>query len=132
MSRRVRAWLAARAGPVPPTLQAAMESAVDADLPSGTAWQEPDGPADRLDAPSHGPDELAPALASAALRVLVDAIDRGDNRAAALALLAADALVTAACEAATDPGVDTDTALNVLCATFAPDRLDGLLPEGSP
>jgi hypothetical protein len=107
MSRDARAWLAGRAGAVPPTLQSAMESAA--------ATQSPE-------------TRLPRALGDAALRAAVAALARCDERDAALTLLAADALVTAACEAA----ADSETELEHLCATFAPERLASLLPSEAP
>lgn len=89
MSDRARAWLAMRAGAVPPVLEARMERAID----------------DVLD-----DDVVARALADAARSCLRDAVRAGDDRAAALHLLAADALITYACEAAAAGdahGIDT-------------------------
>lgn len=80
-------------------------------------------------------------LAAAALQCLRAAAQLGDDRAAALHLLAADALITAACEAAAEAGpaeleaVRSDTAparladLIVLPAV-PPD--DGTNPAGGP
>jgi hypothetical protein len=81
-----RAWLAVRAGAVPPSLQARMESAVEA----VAAAAQPDVPAE---------------LSGAAIACLLRAFEGCDERAAALHLLAADALMTSACEAAA--GVDS-------------------------
>jgi hypothetical protein len=67
---------------------------------------------------------LSEQLAAAALDCLRDALDRCDERAAALPLLAADALITAACEAAAS---EVPAALDRLAAACAPDRLAGLI-----
>lgn len=99
MSDRARAWLAMRAGAVPPELESRMESAID-DVP--------------------GDDTIHGALADAARICLRDALAAGDDRAAALHLLAADALLTYACEAAADPDA---SALTQLADAFAPERL---------
>jgi hypothetical protein len=99
-------WLAARDGTVPPALAARMAAAVDA-VPTGA-----------------GPD-VPGRLAHAALDCLRTAFDDCDDRAAALHLLAADALVTAACEAAAQAGLAT---LEELCDALSPQRLAALLP----
>ena len=88
MSDRARAWLAMRAGAVPPVLEARMERAMD----------------DVLD-----DDVVARALADAARSCLLAAVHSGDDRAAALHLLAADALITYACEAAAGDADCIDT-----------------------
>jgi hypothetical protein len=67
---------------------------------------------------------LSEQLAAAALDCLREALDRCEERAAALPLLAADALITAACEAAASEAPD---ALDRLAAACAPDRLAGLI-----
>ena len=103
MSDRARAWLAMRAGAVPPVLEARMESALD----------------DVLD-----DDVVARALADAARSCLRDAMRAGEDRAAALHLLAADALITYACEAA---AVGAAHDLDVLADTSGADRLSQLL-----
>jgi hypothetical protein len=98
MSDRARAWLAMRAGAVPPALEARMERAVD----------------DALD------DESIPrALAEAAKSCVREALAIGDRREAALHLLAADALITYACAAASDDPV----MLRELAAEWQPARL---------
>jgi hypothetical protein len=111
VSRRARVWLVERAGPVPPSLQAAMERAADA------------ARGDRV-----GADSLPEILADATMRALRDAVRLGADREGALPLLAADALVTFACEAAAEAGVDTEAVLDRVCAAFAPALLDDLLP----
>lgn len=88
-----------RAGPVPPELEARMESAID-------------------DAPDD--DSVHAPLADAARICLRDALAAGDDRAAALHLLAADALLTYACEAAAEHGA---AALAELVEVFASERL---------
>lgn len=103
MSDRARAWLAMRAGAVPPALEARMERAIDDAV---------------------GEDTLPAALADAARACLREALAIGDDRAAALHLLAADALMTCACEAAAEEGGD---ALDDLVNATAPERLAHLL-----
>jgi hypothetical protein len=107
MSVHGRVWLAHRAGTVPPSLQAFMESAVDA-IP--------------------GDDDAGAAreLAAAALACLHQALRLGDDRAAALPLLAADALMTAACEEAALRGDIAD-----LTDEFSTARLRSLLSAAS-
>ncbi|MGH7448341.1 MAG: hypothetical protein ACRELT_12315 [Longimicrobiales bacterium] len=106
MSDRTRAWLALRAGAVPPVLEARMESAID-------------------DVFDH--DASADALADAARSCLRDALAAGDDRAAALHLLAADALITYACEAAADDGPE---ALAALAEAWSAERLAYLVEAG--
>lgn len=81
MNGRARAWLAGRAGAVPPVLEARMERAIDDAMEDGS---------------------IAAMLSDAARICLRDALADPDSRAAALHLLAADALVTYACEAAVE------------------------------
>lgn len=95
MSDRARAWLAMRAGAVPPVLEARLESAID----------------DAFD-----DDDLPDELADAARSCLRAALAAGDDRDAALHLLAADALITYACEAAADGGGEALSALAGMCA----------------
>jgi hypothetical protein len=138
-----RAWLAVRAGAVPPSLQARMESAVEA----VAAAAPPDVPAE---------------LSGAAIACLLRAFEGCDERAAALHLLAADALMTSACEAAagvdsadagaapaaaataatstaataaaataaTSTAATAAAALDALCASVSLRRLSLLLPDG--
>jgi hypothetical protein len=103
VSAQARAWLALRAGAVPPSLEARMEAAVDA---------VGDGRSVHRD------------LADAALRCLLAAARLGDDRGAALHLLAADALITAACEAAAEAG---PAALEAVRADATPARLADLM-----
>lgn len=56
--------------------------------------------------------DIPAALASAAFACLRRAVERGRDRAAALDLLAADALLTYACEAAAEAGPDVGTVLD--------------------
>ena len=105
MSARARSWLASRAGAVPPQLEAAMENAVDE-------------VADDIAVPH--------ALAAAARVCLVRALHDCDDRSAALPLLAADALMTFACEAAADgDGAD----IMEFAASWAPERLALMLTD---
>jgi hypothetical protein len=112
---QARSFLAA-SGDVPPQLMARMTEALDEALDEAA---HPDAPADA--APADLPDLLG-AAAMACLRL---ALERCDERYAALHLLAADALITAACEAAAG-GEDADAAvarLRALCDEFAVHRL---------
>jgi hypothetical protein len=106
MSTTAHAWLAVRGG-VPPQLAAVMEDAVDRAVARHT--------------------ELAGVLAEAARICLVDALDHCDERSAALPLLAADALMTFACEAAAD---GERAGIAELAESCAPQRLALLLPGG--
>lgn len=63
-------------------------------------------------------------LAEAAIICLRAATRHGDERSAALHLLAADALITIACEAAAEEGT---AALEALCADATPARLSHLV-----
>jgi hypothetical protein len=107
-----RAWLAAIGGTaVPASLQARMEQAL-----RDVAADQPD---------------VADLFAAAALSCLQDALAQCEERDAALHLLAADALMTAACEAA---AADADAAerLPALCAAYDVQRvaaLAGLTPS---
>ena len=96
------AWLAPRLAAAPADLADRMRSAV----------------ADGSGAPV--PD----ALAAAALACLRRGIDGGERRAAALDLLAADALLTHACEAAAE---EDPSALAAFCQRLSDDRLAPLL-----
>lgn len=113
-----REWLAARSGPVPPALEARMESAIDAVAPGS------DGGA------------LSFELAAAAQLCMRDALASADDRSAALHLLAADGLMTYACEAAAEAvsksagdtaGTDAASDIAALADAFAPERLAHLV-----
>jgi hypothetical protein len=107
----VRAWVEARADGVPSSLLARMREAADeADSADDS------GGAGAADAGLHMK------LAAAAVSCLRAAAAHGDDRGAALHLLAADALITDACEAAGNAG-----ALDALATTYASDRLAGLI-----
>lgn len=109
MSETLR-WLSSRVPAPPSALQARIETAVrtaEARFRDGTA-AEPSLPALLAEA---GLDQLR--------RMLADCADD-----AALELLAADALLTYACEAAAELG---DDALEGLQAQLAPDRFAALL-----
>ena len=106
MSDRARAWLAVRAGAVPPELEVVMESAVDEVIGEDTA--------------------LPHALAEAARICLHQVLRNCDHRSAALPLLAADALMTYACEAAVDEPGD---ALDDLARSCEPARLARMLTQ---
>ena len=103
MTERARAWLAMRAGAVPPALEARMESAID-------------------DVLEH--DTIPGALADAARICLRAALAVGDDREAALHLLAADALITYACEAAAN---DDGDSLRDLAESWSPGSLARLV-----
>jgi len=76
-----------------------------------------------LDEAAAGDDgDDAARFAAAALACVRDALQHGNERSGALPLLAADALVTAACAHA------DATTLQRLAAEFAPARLAALLP----
>lgn len=96
-------WLDARTPPPPPELRARL---ADALRPAET---------------------LPGALADGALACLEAALARGGDRAAALDLLAADALLTYALEAAAEAGAD---ALTAVAGAYGPARLAALHPEG--
>lgn len=96
-------WLDARTPAPPPELRARMAEALQ---PAQTR---------------------AGALAEGALACLKAALDRGGERAAALDLLAADALLTYAMEAAAEAGAE---ALAEMTDAYGPARLAALRPEG--
>ncbi|CAN5744181.1 hypothetical protein BH23GEM9_BH23GEM9_11080 [soil metagenome] len=112
-------WLVARSASVPASLQAHMEAAVRAvDPPAADAAVDPSSAID--------PAAVAQQLATASIASLRAAIAHCDERAAALSLLAADALITSACEAAADESAD---ALALLCEEYAPERIAVLLRQ---
>jgi hypothetical protein len=107
MSEHARAWLADRAESVPSALQAEMASALQ----------------------EVSEERRMPAVLAEAARIcLLRALQHGDERAAALPLLAADALVTYACDAASAEG---DDALQELASSLDPERLAHYLPPSS-
>ena len=69
-------------------------------------------------------DSVPASLADAARVCLRDAMAAGDDRSAALHLLAADALITYACEAAADTRA---AAFDAVARAAAPERLSLLL-----
>ena len=73
-------------------------------------------------------DSIAAVLADAARVCLRDALAAGDDRSAALHLLAADALITHACEAA----VEDSAAFDAVARAAAPERLALLLDTDGP
>ena len=105
MSDTAQAWLAAWRAAAPPSLAAVVDEAV-------TASGDDTG------------DTVA-ALSAAAVLCLRDALRIGDDRAAALHLLAADALITAACETV----AGTERALEELATRFSAERLGTLFRE---
>jgi hypothetical protein len=107
MSTALRAWLDLHSGDIPASLASLMELAV----------REVDT----------GADGDATTLSLAAVACMRTALRMGDERAGALHLLAADALITAACEAAADDGAE----LHTLADRYAPDRLSALFSSES-
>jgi hypothetical protein len=104
MSKSAEAWLDARAVDAPASLRARMSRAL-----------------------AHSPDvsdSLPQALAEAALAELERVLAQPSERAAAFDLLAADALLTYAFEAAAEQGGD---AVLDLCNAYPPARFDELL-----
>jgi hypothetical protein len=119
VSAAARAWLRARAPAAPPRLAERLERALAGDAaPAGAATPAATGD-------GAGVPEVAAALAAAALERLEVAVAHCDERAAAYDLLAADALLTYACEAAAEAGPE---ALLALTAALAPVRFEALLP----
>jgi hypothetical protein len=110
----VRAWLEGRQ-PVPPaSLRAQIDSAL-----AGVPGAQPESPA-----LAEGEGRVAGVLGEAALDRLRAALGAGKDRRAAMDLLAADALLTYACEAAAEAGPD---ALEALIQEYGPERLARLL-----
>jgi electron transfer flavoprotein alpha/beta subunit len=105
VSSPAHAWLAQWRAAVPPSLASAVEPAVTASGDSAS--------------------DIVTALSDAALACLRTALRIGNDRAAALHLLAADALITAACEAAAGSSGQLDD----LAKRFAADRLGTLFQE---
>ncbi len=99
------AWLDARPEPAPPELRQRMAEAL-AGVTAGT---------------------VPGALAEGALSCLQATMAAPQERATALDLLAADALLTYALEAAAEIGA---AAIKEMTATYGPDALAGMLPEG--
>lgn len=108
MSSPARAWLDQWRAAVPPTLAAVVEQAVSA--------------------ADDGVSDAAAALSDAAVASLRAALRIGDDRAAALHLLAADALITAALEAA----ARSNREFGDLAARFSADRLSTVFQEELP
>jgi hypothetical protein len=97
---------------------------------SGDAPAGDTGVALPVGAPGPSPEEPGPAepspgqLAEAALVCLRDAVRLGDDRSAAIHLLGADALITAACEQAAATGdADAVASLRTLCDAFTVERV---------
>jgi hypothetical protein len=131
-----RARLAALDG-VPDTLYARMTRALDAvsDAAPGRWSGAVSGSTHKTDTHEAGGAYEAGALdepallAAAALACLADALGHGDDRAAALHLLAADALLTVACEAAADAG-DPVARIGALAERYSVARLAPLAESG--
>jgi hypothetical protein len=98
-------WLAGRA-PAPPSLRTAIEDAL------------------RRGDPGAGP--LPDRLAAAGVRTLRRVVESPGDRGVATELLAADALLTYACEAAAEEGPE---AVRELARAFGPARFAEILPE---
>lgn len=103
MKETLAAWIAARDADVPEPLRARIHGVIDGSCEAD-----------------------ASALVESACAALADSLELGDDRAAAVPLLAADALLTWACEAAVDGGMDVEA-----FATRACQRLATLLAEAS-
>jgi hypothetical protein len=108
MPQSAVAWLDARAADAPASLRTRMSRAL-ADSPDSST-------------------SLPETLANAALAHLERVLAHPSERAAAFELLAADALLTYAFEAAAEQGGD---AVRDLCATCSPARFDELLTRKS-
>jgi hypothetical protein len=111
-----RSWLEANSAGAPPALLARMLRALD-DTERTTAAGV-----------GSAPEGVPGALSAAALTCLREALERCDERHAALHLLAADALITAACEAAVDvpDSAGPLAQLRTLCEAFDPGGMAGL------
>lgn len=105
MSSPARAWLSQWRAAVPPSLAAVVEQAVS------TA--------------DDGTHDTTAILSDAAVACLRTALRIGDDRAAALHLLAADALITAACDVA----AGAERAGAALAPAFDADRLATLFRD---
>jgi hypothetical protein len=105
VSSPAHVWLAEWRAAAPPSLAAVVEHAVTT-------------------ADDHTSDTVV-ILAEAAVACLRSALRIGDDRAAALHLLAADALITAACEVA----ARTERDLAAIAARFTADRLATLFRD---
>jgi hypothetical protein len=106
-----QAWLAAVTPDVPPSLAERMRAAVD-DVPDARG----------MDTPA--------ILAAAAVNCLRAAAADCDSRDSAIHLLAADALMTSACEAAARADGDAAARLRELCASYDVARLAALAGTG--
>lgn len=109
-------WLDARRPAPPPSLRAAIQRAI------------------RRSDPGAGPLHMR--LAATGLETLRRVAALPSTREHAEELLAADALITYACEAAVEAdgvdGADGGDALEALTAALGPARFAGLLPGGGP
>jgi hypothetical protein len=103
-----REWLERREPPAPPRLFERMHAA--------------------LEGSTHTAARLDAIFGEAALVCLRAALDKGDTRAAALDLLAADALFSYACEAAAEVGPE---AIERFARDFGAARLADLVPRQS-
>lgn len=103
-----RRWVRERRPGAPPSLAAAVDRVL--------AWRPPTG------------ETLPEELAAAALSALSRVVGGPAGRASASTLLAADALLTYACEAAAEEGT---AALERLASGLGLDRFEALLGEGA-
>ena len=116
-----RAWLDARHPRPPASLRAAMARALD------RSAAEPAGVLSSPARAAHG--SPAGRLAGAALAALREVVGGEGGRASAADLLAADALLTYACEAAAEEG---PAALEALTVALGPGHFEGLLEGARP
>ena len=108
----VMAWLDAREPQPPPELRAHIDRALER----------------QVSVEGGAGDPVVTMLAEAALDALGIAVERCDDRAAAHDLLAADALLTYAMEAAASIGSD---AVEAVARAYGGNRLVALIPERS-
>ena len=107
-SDQARAWLDARRPGPPPELRAHIDAV--------------------LAVTGHHDASVVTQLGEAALRSLAIAIEKCDERAAAIDLLTADALLTYAMEAAAEMGGD---ALEAAAQAYGGARIAALIPENA-
>lgn len=120
-------WLSARSAGVPSALRERMASAV-AELAGGPTSTATAAASHATGEAASTPERAAvpDVLADTALACLRAALALGDSRTAAMELLAADGLLTYACEAAVEMGADAD---DWLARELSPDRFAAMLPE---
>ncbi len=126
MSLPVLDWLVQRQPAPPPALLERMAEALGA--VDATTAESAAGSASASGAEGAGLPPIPAALGAAALDRLRAVLESPGDRAAAIDLLAADALLTYALEAAAEAG---PAALEATARAFGPDRLATLLPGRS-